>query len=83
MFDFEQLLKGYTKEDEFIARDTLLINLLIRKGIITKEEVEDAFKGLEEVIKEVHDLRVEDTKRKADEAEARLKEYYANENNKM
>ena len=54
MFDFEQLMKGYTKEDEFIARDLLLMELLIEKGIITEEEINKKYASLPDKIKKVH-----------------------------
>lgn len=50
MFDFDQLMKGYTKEDEFIARDLLLIELLVEKGVITNEEINEKYKHLEDKI---------------------------------
>lgn len=43
MFDFEELFKGYSNSDEFIARDMMILELLIAKGIITNEEVAATF----------------------------------------
>ena len=67
MFDFEQIMKGYSKEDEFIARDIVILDLLIAKGIITIEEIEEAQKKIPTIIKDVHQNRI-------NEAEKRLKE---------
>ena len=54
MFDeIEQALKGYSKEDEFIARDLLIIELLIDKKIITIEEVNKKYEKLYDKIQEV------------------------------
>ena len=50
MFDFDQLMKGYTKEDEFIARDLLLMELLVEKGVITNEEINEKYKHLKDKI---------------------------------
>ena len=76
MFDIDDLMNGYTKQDEFIARDLLLINLLIDKGVITREEVKERFKKLPDLIKEVKEAREEQIKKNADDASKRLKEFY-------
>ena len=73
MFDFEQLMKGYTKEDEFIARDLLLIELLVEKGVITNEEINEKYKHLEDKIEVVKNQRKE-------ALEERLKELRGREN---
>ena len=73
MFDFEQLMKGYTKEDEFIARDVLLIELLVEKGVITNEEINQKYKHLEDKIEVVKKQRTE-------ALEERLKELRGREN---
>lgn len=39
----EELLQGYAYADDYIARDIILINLLVSKGIITNDEVSQAF----------------------------------------
>ena len=67
MFDFEQIMKGYAKEDEFIARDIVIFDLLIAKGIVTLEEVKEAQKRIPTIIKDVHQNRI-------NEVEKRLKE---------
>ena len=43
MFDFDELFKWYSNQDEFIARDMLILELLVAKGIITNEEVAATF----------------------------------------
>lgn len=57
MFDFDAIWKGYSKEDEFIARDTILLELLIEKGVITLEEVREKYSHLENKIEEVKNQR--------------------------
>ena len=59
MFDFDELWKGYSREDEFIARDMLLLELLVEKGVITNEEVNEKYKHLEEKIEVVKKQRAE------------------------
>lgn len=73
MFDFEQLVKGYSKEDEFIARDLLLLELLVEKGVITNEEINEKYKHLEEKIKSVK-------KQRRESIEERVKELRGREN---
>lgn len=67
MFDFEQIMKGYTKEDEFIARDLLLIELLVEKGIITIDEINQKYKNLKEKIEEVKKDRKEALEKRIEE----------------
>ena len=55
--DILQAMKGYTKEDEFIARDLLLMELLIEKGIITEEEINKKYEHLIEKIQKVKNDR--------------------------
>lgn len=43
MFDFDELFKWYSNQDEFIARDMLILELLVAKGVITNEEVAATF----------------------------------------
>lgn len=74
-FDIDDILNGYSKQDEYIARDMLIIELLLEKGILTKEEVKNKFINLEDRIKEVKNAREMDLKNKADEAKAQLEKY--------
>lgn len=57
--DIEQIMKGYSKEDEFIARDLLIIELLVEKGIITVEEINKKYENLTSKIIEVRNDREE------------------------
>ena len=68
----EQLLKGYTKEDEFIARDFLLIELLIEKGFFTTDEINEKYEELNKKIEEVKKERKEASKKRLEKLE---KEY--------
>lgn len=70
MFDFEELFKGYSNSDEFIARDMLILELLIAKGVITNEEVAATFTP-EKLTKNIE--LVQKTKR--EQAERKLAEY--------
>lgn len=70
MFDFEELFKGYSNSDEFIARDILILELLIAKGVITNEDVAATFTP-ENLTKNIE--LVQKTKR--EQAERKLAEY--------
>lgn len=70
MFDFEELFKGYSNSDEFIARDMLILELLIAKGVITNEDVAATFTP-ENLTKNIE--LVQKTKR--EQAERKLAEY--------
>lgn len=39
MLDIDSLLRGYSDRDEYVARDLLLINLLLQKGLITSDDI--------------------------------------------
>ncbi len=80
-FDMEDIMNGYSKQDEFIARDIIILNILVEKGIVTTDEVEKRMKDLPTIIEQVHNNRIEETKRKADEARERL-ELYKNDLNR-
>lgn len=74
-FDFDEIFNGFTKTDEYIARDSLILELLVDAGLITSEQVKNKFEHLEERIKEVHQMREEEVKKRADEAKDRLEKY--------
>lgn len=70
MFDFDELFKGYSNSDEFIARDMLILELLIAKGVITNEDVAATFTP-ENLTKNIE--LVQKTKR--EQVERKLAEY--------
>ena len=39
MFDLDGLLRGFSNQDEYIARDTMILELLMKKGLITQEDI--------------------------------------------
>lgn len=65
--DIGQVMKGYSKEDEFIARDLLIIELLIDKKIITVEEVNKKYEELYDKIQKVKNDRQEDLEKRIKE----------------
>lgn len=43
MFNLDELFRGFSNQDEYIARDMIILELLIKKGLITQEDVEEEF----------------------------------------
>ena len=43
MFDLDELFRGFSNQDEYIARDIMILELLMKKGLITQEDVEEEF----------------------------------------
>ena len=39
----DELLRGYSNQDEYIARDMIILEILIDKGLITNEDILKAF----------------------------------------
>ena len=59
MFDLDGLLRGFSNQDEYIARDTMILELLMKKGLITQEDIMKEFPedNLRAYIKMVHDQK--------------------------
>lgn len=69
----EELLQGYSYADDYIARDIILINLLVSKGIITNDEVLQVFnpKNISEWVALVRETRAaQDSEMKGGDNEA-------------
>lgn len=43
MFNLDELFRGFSNQDEYIARDMIILELLMKKGLITQEDVEEEF----------------------------------------
>lgn len=41
--DIDELLRGYSDQDEYIARDMMILEVLINKGLITSEDISKVF----------------------------------------
>lgn len=59
MFDLDGLLRGFSNQDEYIARDTMILELLMKKGLITQEDIMKEFPedNLRAYIKMVQDQK--------------------------
>ena len=74
MFDLDELFRGFSNQDEYIARDMMILELLMKKGLITSEDIVEEFSAdnLQAYIKIVQD-------QKKAEAQKRLDEYVERE----
>lgn len=41
--NIDELLRGYSDQDEYIARDMMILEILINKGLITSEDISKVF----------------------------------------
>ena len=62
--NIDELLRGYSDQDEYIARDMMILEVLINKGLITQEDISKVFtsKNLTDYIKIVQEQRKETIK---------------------
>ena len=62
--NIDELLRGYSDQDEYIARDMMILEVLINKGLITPEDISKVFtsKNLTDYIKIVQEQRKETIK---------------------
>lgn len=66
-FDYDEIFNGYSKTDDYIARDVITLHLLIKKGILTNEEIEEEYKKLGQYIEDVRKNRKKDLKKRIEE----------------
>ena len=64
MFDSDELFRGFSNQDEYIARDMMILEVLINKGLITSEDISKVFtsENLTDYIKIVQEQRKETIK---------------------
>ena len=57
--NIDELLRGYSDQDEYIARDMMVLEVLINKGLITSEDISKVFtsENLTDYIKIVQEQR--------------------------
>lgn len=75
MFDLDELFRGFSNQDEYIARDMMILELLMKKGLITQEDIVEEFSAdnLQAYIKIVHDQKKAHTQKRLDEYAEREK----------
>lgn len=66
MFDLDELFRGFSNQDEYIARDMMILELLMKKGLITQEDIVEEFSAdnLQAYIKIVQDQKKAYTQKK-------------------
>ena len=69
MFDLDELLRGFSNQDEYIARDTMILELLMKKGLITQKDIMKEFSedNLQAYIKIVQDQKKAYVQKRLDE----------------
>lgn len=57
--NIDELLRGYSDQDEYVARDMMILEVLINKGLITPEDISKVFtsKNLTDYIRIVQEQR--------------------------
>ena len=75
MFDLDELFRGFSNQDEYIARDMMILELLMKKGLITQEDIVEEFSAnnLQAYIKIVQDQKKAYTQKILDEYAEREK----------
>ena len=75
MFDLDELFRGFSNQDEYIARDMMIFELLMKKGLITQEDIVEEFSAdnLQAYIKIVQDQKKADAQKRLDEYAERKK----------
>lgn len=75
MFDLDELFRGFSNQDEYIARDMMILELLMKKGLITQEDIVEEFSAdnLQAYIKIVQDQKKVYTQKRLDEYAEREK----------
>ena len=65
MFDLDELFRGFSNQDEYIARDMMILELLMKKGLITSEDIVEEFSAdnLQAYIKIVQDQKKAETQK--------------------
>ena len=76
MFDLDELFRGFSNQDEYIARDMMILELLMKKGLITQEDIVEEFSvdNLQAYIKIVQDQKKAEAQKRLDEYAEREKE---------
>ena len=67
MFDLDELFRDFSNQDEYIARDMMILELLMKKGLITQEDIVEEFSAdnLQAYIKMVQDQKKACVQKKA------------------
>lgn len=69
MLNLDELLRGFSNQDEYIARDMMILELLMKKSLITQEDIVEEFStdNLQAYIKIVQDQKKAYVQKRLDE----------------
>nr|DAE02453.1 MAG TPA: hypothetical protein [Siphoviridae sp. ctsUY14] len=75
MFDLDELFRGFSNQDEYIARDMMILELLMKKGLITSEDIVEEFSAdnLQAYIKIIQNQKKAEAQKRLDEYAGREK----------
>lgn len=75
MFDLDELFRGFSNQDEYIARDMMILELLMKKGLITQEDIVEEFSAdnLQAYIKIIQNQKKAHAQKRIDEYAEREK----------
>lgn len=75
MFDLDELFRGFSNQDEYIARDMMILELLMKKGLITQEDIVEEFSAdnLQAYIKIIQNQKKAHAQKRLDEYAEREK----------
>ena len=75
MFDLDELFRGFSNQDGYIARDMMILELLMKKGLITSEDIVEEFSAdnLQAYIKIVQDQKKAEAQKRLDKYAEREK----------
>ena len=73
--NIDELFRGFSNQDEYIARDMMILELLMKKGLITQEDIVEEFSAdnLQAYIKIVQDQKKVEAQKRLDEYTEREK----------
>lgn len=73
--NIDELFRGFSNQDEYIARDMMILELLMKKGLITQEDIVEEFSvdNLQAYIKIVQDQKKAEAQKRLDEYAEREK----------
>ena len=73
--NIDELFRGFSNQDEYIARDMMILELLMKKGLITQEDIVEEFSAdnLQAYIKIVQDQKKAHAQKRLDEYAEREK----------
>lgn len=70
MFNLDDIFRGYSNEDDYTARDLIILEILMDKGIVTAKEINERYSHLADKIEEIKKQRKEINEKRLEELKA-------------